>query len=87
MKITAPFPQPQIPPINPDTGLFTREWYEALSAVYRLLQGLNFTQGVGDPEGVVTAPVGSLFVRSDGGAGTTLYVKEANTDATGWVAK
>lgn len=43
--------------------------------------------GSGTPEGVVTAPVGVLFLRSDGGANTTLYVKESGTASTGWVAK
>lgn len=43
--------------------------------------------GSGSPEGVVTAPVGSLYSRSNGGANTTLYVKESGTGNTGWVAK
>jgi len=43
--------------------------------------------GAGSPEGVVIAPVGSLYGRTDGGAGTTLYVKESGTSSTGWVAK
>ncbi len=43
-------------------------------------------QGSGDPNGDVEAPVGSLYLRSDGGAVTTLYVRE-NTGASGWVAK
>jgi hypothetical protein len=43
--------------------------------------------GSGTPEGAVVAPVGSLFQRTDGGAGTTLYVKESGTGNTGWVAK
>lgn len=43
--------------------------------------------GAGTPEGAVTAPVGSLFTRTDGGASTTLYVKESGTGNTGWVAK
>jgi hypothetical protein len=43
--------------------------------------------GTGSPEGVQTADVGSLFLRTDGGAGTTLYVKETGTGTTGWVAK
>ena len=43
--------------------------------------------GTGTPEGAVTAPVGSLFTRTDGGANTTLYVKESGTGNTGWVAK
>ena len=41
----------------------------------------------GDPEGSVTASVGSMYTRTDGGAGTTLYVKESGTGNTGWVAK
>ena len=43
--------------------------------------------GLGTPLGVVVAPVGTLYTRLDGGAGTTLYVKESGIDATGWVAK
>lgn len=41
--------------------------------------------GTGSPEGAATAPVGSLYVRTDGSAGTTLYVKESGTGNTGWV--
>lgn len=43
--------------------------------------------GSGSPEGVVTANVGSMYLRSDGGAGATLYIKETGTGNTGWVAK
>jgi|18_taG_2_1085343.scaffolds.fasta_scaffold06401_2 hypothetical protein len=43
--------------------------------------------GTGTPEAAVVAPVGSLFLRSDGGASTTLYIKETGTGNTGWVAK
>ncbi len=46
-----------------------------------------WTSGSGTPEGVVTAPVGSLYTRTDGGATTTLYVKESGAGNTGWVAK
>lgn len=41
----------------------------------------------GTPEGNVTAIVGSLITRDDGGANTTLYVKESGTGNTGWIAK
>lgn len=41
--------------------------------------------GTGAP--AVAAPVGSLFLRTDGGANTTLYVKESGTGTSGWVAK
>ena len=43
--------------------------------------------GTGTPEGAQTAVVGSLFMRSDGGANTSLYVKESGTGNTGWVGK
>jgi hypothetical protein len=43
--------------------------------------------GSGTPEAAVTAPVGTLYLRTNGGANTTLYVKESGTGNTGWVAK
>jgi len=49
--------------------------------------GVNWGSGSGSPEGVRTAPVGSLYTRTDGGSNTTLYVKESGTGNTGWVAK
>ncbi len=48
--------------------------------------GLLFS-GTGSPETVVTAGVGSLYLRTDGGAGTTLYVKESGAGNTGWMGK
>lgn len=44
-------------------------------------------RGAGSPETVVTAPIGCLWLRTDGGAGTTLYVKESGSGNTGWVGK
>ncbi len=41
--------------------------------------------GTGAPEGSVIAEVSSLFLRTDGSSGTSLYVKEAGTGNTGWV--
>lgn len=52
-----------------------------------LSTGLTLKAGNGTPEAAVAAPVGSLFLRLDGGAVTTLYVKESGTGNTGWVAK
>lgn len=42
--------------------------------------------GTGSPESVVTANIGSLFLRLDGTAGATLYVKQSGTSNTGWSA-
>ena len=47
--------------------------------------GVSWTSGAGAPSHA--ASPGSLYTRTDGGAGTTLYVKETGVDATGWVAK
>lgn len=60
----------------------------ALNAMIALIA----TEGEGHPEGLVTADQGSLYLRSDGGAGTTLYVKESggtgdSATSTGWVGK
>jgi hypothetical protein len=43
--------------------------------------------GADTPEGAVTAVVGSMYTRTNGGANTTLYVKESGSGNTGWVAK
>ncbi len=51
-----------------------------------LITGANLRSGTGSPEGVVTAPVGTVFERTDGGTGTTLYIKETGAGNTGWVA-
>lgn len=48
----------------------------------RFMAGRN-----GSPEGAITAPVGAMYLRADGGAGTTLYIKESGTGNTGWIAK
>jgi hypothetical protein len=42
--------------------------------------------GSGSPEGSVTASIGSVYRRSNGSSGTTLYIKESGTGNTGWVA-
>ncbi|OBQ38759.1 MAG: hypothetical protein AN484_23950 [Aphanizomenon flos-aquae WA102] len=49
--------------------------------------GITWTSGSGSPEGVVTAPVGSLYSRSDGGLLSSLYVKESGSGNTGWAGK
>lgn len=51
------------------------------------IENTGVLSGTGTPESVVAAPVGTLFRRLDGGAGTSLYVKESGTGTTGWAAK
>jgi len=68
-----------------DVPMGTRIW--DFKAGIKLAGGPTITSGSGTPEGAVTAPVGSLFTRTNGGAGSTLYVKESGTGNTGWIAK
>jgi len=50
--------------------------------------GVTWGVGRGSPEGVLTAPRGSLYTNTVvGGTGTTFYVKESGTGNTGWVGK
>lgn len=56
---------------------------ETLRAVTGLVRWGN-----GSPASKVAAPVGAIYLRLDGAAGSTLYVKEAGgTGNTGWTAK
>jgi hypothetical protein len=57
------------------------------AVAYLKARGVSHFAGVGSPAGVVTAPVGSMFHRTDGAAGSCLYVKESGTGNTGWIAK
>ncbi len=66
-------------------------WFSALwTSIISLQQHVQF--GSGDPEGVVVAAQGTLFLRDDGAAGTTAYAKTtggtdpATLTDTGWVA-
>ena len=43
--------------------------------------------GSGAPDNVIAADVGSLYLRTDGGSGSTLYVKERGSGNSGWVPK
>ena len=54
---------------------------------YHTTTAVFWTSGSGSPESVVTAPVGSIYTDTAGGAATTLYVKESGTGSTGWIAK
>jgi len=44
--------------------------------------------GAGSPEGVVVGSPGDLYLNTNGGAGTTLWVKESGSATnTGWISK
>lgn len=48
--------------------------------------GPTISSDTGSPEAVLTAPIGSLYLRTDGGANTTTYRKESGVGNTGWIA-
>lgn len=48
--------------------------------------GPEIIAGTGTPESVITARIGSIFMRADGGAGTSMYIKQSGTGNTGWAA-
>ena len=77
-------------PQVPDTELqrFLDDLARAIKPIRLIGEGIGWYSGTGSPETVVFANIGSLYSRTDGGASTTLYVKESgNGLATGWVAK
>ncbi len=69
-----------------DLGDATLQW-RSIHGESVNVNGTPILSGKGSPQGVVKAPVGTLYLRSDGGAGTTLYVKEAGTGSDGWTGK
>lgn len=68
------------------TGNFVKSASPTLTGAVTLVT-VTISTGAGTPEGVVTAPIGSLFLRTDGSTSTTLYVKTSGTGNTGWTAK
>jgi hypothetical protein len=76
------FKRPVPPSANDLPGWLSTE----LGNVQRAIASVVLT-GAGSPEGAVIASVGQLYTRTDGGAGTTLYVKESGVGNTGWIAK
>lgn len=58
-----------------------------LQKAIQLNNAVYVMTGTGSPEGLVSAPRGSLYLRSDGGSGTSLYVKESGVSTSGWIAK
>jgi len=71
--------------------VITSPWLNDVNtAIYNNLPdtGVIWKSGLGSPEGVIAAAVGSLYTNISGGTSTTLYVKTSNGAAnTGWTAK
>ncbi len=60
-------------------------WFDATNFSF----GTQFKMrsGAGSPNGVVTAPPGSIYFNTSGGTTNTLWVKESGTGNTGWANK
>lgn len=82
------FPWEKAPPVADELlQRFLDELARAVIPIKIIGDDIAWFAGNGTPESVITANVGSLYSRLDGGASTTLYVKESGTGNTGWVAK
>lgn len=87
-------PWPPITNLSPDVA----NWIQNLQVAFSQGQGFpsRFQMGqvfqtsrAGDPTlqlDIKDDPIGSTYQRTDGGSGTSFYVKEAS-GAIGWVAK
>jgi hypothetical protein len=78
-------PVPWRDSITDAVGKASLAWLQFFRAIRDFTDGV--LSGTGSPENVITAPIGTLYRRLDGGAGTCLYVKESGVSNTGWIAK
>jgi hypothetical protein len=60
-------------------------WEFLAGATFGAAASVDIATGSANPEGSVTAPAGSLYLRTSAGAGTTLYIKESGSGNTGWI--
>ena len=78
--------------VNPETtgvynlGVPAKKWLNVDTDTITLGTDSKIQTGTGTPEGVVAATVGNIFIRTDGGVGSTVYSKESGVGNTGWVA-
>jgi hypothetical protein len=61
--------------------------FQGSNPVGQAPNGPQIFYGAGSPNGVYSAPPGSLYLNTNGGGITTFYVKESGTSNTGWVPK
>ena len=71
-----------------DIGSSSLVWKDAyLTRVLLGSANRSISSGSGSPEGVLTASPGAIYINTDGGTKTSMYVKESGTGNTGWVGK
>ncbi len=67
-------------------GTASKRFSEVRAAELYVGSAVSITSGTATPESAVTAPVGSLYLRTDGDGDTTVYVKVTGSGNTGWQA-
>lgn len=84
--------RPDIAGVLQTFPVLSRQINEAFRTYARVLNDMaDIVQyikvGSGSPAGNVAAPVGTLYLRTNGVANLTLFVKESGTGTSGWAAK
>ena len=76
---------PGIPPYSDDK--LPERFFRWLEELRNILKPIPiFIEGPGTPEGAIAAKKGARYYRTDGSAGTFLYVKTTDSGNTGWIA-
>ena len=70
------------PPAIAVPTTYSMAWYASAGVI-----GSSIFSGSGSPAGVVTCTNRCLYLRTDGAAGSTLYVNETGGGTSGWAAK
>ncbi|MDX1700843.1 MAG: hypothetical protein R3250_09510, partial [Melioribacteraceae bacterium] len=74
--------------IHPETDevMLGTVFVDGKRGIFLASGSVSILTGTGDPNGVLTANQGSIYLRTDGDIGTTFYVKGTIDQNTGWVA-
>lgn len=85
-------PSPIVSAVENRSLVLTRAWRAWAVGLSQMFRGSPIGRGItycaGTPEGQIVGSIGDVALRTDGGAGTTLYIKESGSATdTGWVAK
>ena len=72
--------------IGTNNGGFTPLFRFHDTGALELPNGVLLRTGTGSPEGLIAAPIGSLWLRADGDSESALYVKASGSGPTGWIS-
>lgn len=80
--------RPEIQKLSGAVAIAIDELVTAINTPPLVVNTATVRSGTGTPLNRLVGNPGDLFLRTDGGTSTTLYVKETGTNtSTGWVAK